>query len=53
MSERALGGDERGVVGSAGPDQTLGRELGCAAVQRLLNPFLALWCCVAALQSLF
>lgn len=40
MSERALGGDERGVVGSAGPEQALGREIG-------------LCCCVAALQSLF
>lgn len=35
--ERALGGDERSVAGSAGPDQTLGREIG-------------LWCCAEAAE---
>lgn len=52
MSERALGGDERGVVGSAGPEQALGREIGlccCAEAAERCSGSLALCGCPAEL----
>lgn len=53
MCLNALGGDGWSVVGSAGPDQTLGRKIGLCCSAEAAGPSLAPWCCVAALQSLF
>lgn len=51
MCERALGGDEQRVVGSAGPEQALGREFGLCCCEEAAEPSSGVCACPAELIS--